>query len=93
MQFDKSKDFLPVGSVVSLLDINQLVVIIGFLPVDLEEKKWDYLGAPYPYGVINSDENILFNRNQISEVVYSSYSNEVDKKYREKLVEVALGNE
>lgn len=78
--------FLPVGSVVLLKGAEQRVVIIGFaVKEDNNDKVWDYLGAPYPIGVIGSDKNLLFEREQIQKVVASGYSDDEEKKFREML--------
>ena len=78
--------FLPVGSVVLLKGAKKEIVIIGFaVKEDGNDKVWDYLGAPYPIGVIGSDKNLLFNREQIQKVVALGYSNEEEKKFREVL--------
>lgn len=93
MMFDKSRDFLPVGSIVLLKDATQMVSIIGFVPVEENDNKiWDYLGAPYPFGVLEKNKNLLFNRNQIEEIVAVGYSNADDKEFRRQIIEVLEGN-
>ena len=45
-----------------------------------KEKYWDYLGAPYPLGVLEPNKNLLFDREQIEKVVFTGYSDEEGKK-------------
>lgn len=80
------KNFLPVGSVVRLKDAKMNIIVIGYAPVVKNKTEiWDYLGAMWPMGVISSDKNLLFNRDQIDIVVYEGYSNDEEKDFRAKL--------
>ena len=69
--------FLPVGSVVLLKGATQGVVVIGYNIVEEGSKDvWDYLGCAYPIGVLSSDKNLLFNREQIEKVLFTGYMDE-----------------
>ena len=46
---------------------------------------WDYLGAVWPMGVISSDNNLLFNRDQVEEVIFEGYSDDAEIEFRTKL--------
>ena len=77
------EELLPVGSIVLLKEAKRKVVIIGFAVVENGSNEiWDYLGAPYPIGVISNDRNLIFNREQIQKVVFVGYSDEEDKSLR-----------
>jgi hypothetical protein len=39
----------------------------------------------WPTGVITSDRNLLFNRDQIEEVIFEGFTNEVELDFRTKL--------
>ncbi|MBQ8132334.1 MAG: DUF4176 domain-containing protein [Bacilli bacterium] len=79
---------LPLGSVLRLKGAKQNVVVIGYAVVEEGDVKvWDYLGCPYPTGVISSDQNLLFNIEEIDRVIFFGYSAEEDKKYRSALVQ------
>ena len=83
---EKDLTFLPVGSVVKLKGGKANLVIIGFSPLEPgKDVVWDYLGAIWPMGVMSSDRNLLFNRDQIEEVVFKSFSNEKEIEFRTKL--------
>ena len=74
--------YLPVGSVVMLKEATRGVIIIGYAVVEEGENKvWDYLGCAYPIGVINSENNLLFNKDQIEKVVFEGYSDSEGKKF------------
>ena len=81
-ELEKS-NYLPVGSIVLLKGATQNVIIIGFAPIEHGQAKvWDYLGAPYPIGVISSDKNLLFDNEQIDKVIAKGYSEDTEKLFR-----------
>ena len=81
-ELEKS-NYLPVGSIVLLKGATQNVIIIGFAPIEHGQAKvWDYLGAPYPIGVISSDKNLLFDNEQIDKVIAKGYSDDTEKLFR-----------
>jgi hypothetical protein len=69
--------FLPIGTVCLLKGASRYVMITGFLPVSLDRKKrmFDYNGCPYPYGIMSTDRNMVFNHEQIKEVIFMGYVN------------------
>ena len=78
--------FLPVGSVVRLKGGERNVIIIGYTPMEKgKTQMWDYLGGMWPTGVITSDRNLLFNRDQIEEVIFEGFTNEEELDFRTKL--------
>ena len=78
--------FLPVGSVVRLKGGKMRLVVIGYTPIEKgKEEVWDYLGAIWPMGVITSDKNLLFNRDQVEEVVFEGFSDSAELEFRTKL--------
>lgn len=79
---------LPVGSIVYLKDAKQAIIIIGFGVIEEGKTKvWDYLGAPWPMGVLASDRNLLFNNEQIDKVVAEGYSDDDEVQFRLRLEE------
>ncbi len=82
----KDTTYLPVGSVVLLKGATKKVVVLGYaVKEDGEDKIWDYLGAPFPTGVIKSDMNLLFDKEQIEEVVHVGYKDEDSVNFLEAL--------
>ena len=73
---DKSKELLPLGSVVYLEEGTQKLIIIGrgviFEDFDLSEQVFaDYMGTLYPSG-FQKNSNIFFQHENIDRVVFPS---------------------
>ena len=80
--------YLPVGSVVLLKGAKRGIVVIGYSIIEEgSQEVWDYLGAAYPIGVITSDKNLLFNRDQIEKVLFEGYKDEEGKSFLKALEE------
>lgn len=87
-----NNELLPVGSIVLLKGAKRNVVIIGFGAIEEGSSEvWDYLGAAYPIGVISSNKNLLFNRNQIEKVVFTGYVDSEDIELRKEINESIEG--
>lgn len=69
-------DFLPIGTTVSIKDIeNELFVIIGLAVENSKKEKKDYVAIRYPVGAINNSSYYFFNREDIEEVVHMGFIN------------------
>lgn len=80
------KEFLPVGSVVLLKEATRPIVVIGYSVVEQGSKKlWDYLGCVYPIGVVGTDKNLLFQREQIEKVISVGYEDDECKEFLNSL--------
>jgi len=79
--------FLPLGSVVLLKNATKRLMITGFYVKADEnnEKTYDYVGCLYPEGVISSKENCVFNHEQIDKIFFIGYSDDEEKRFKEKL--------
>lgn len=87
-----NNEFLPIGSVVLLKEATRKVVIIGYGVIEKGKTEvWDYLGCAYPIGVISSETNLLFNRNQIDVVVQKGYVDKEGEEFRKNL-KISLDN-
>ena len=83
----KIKDILPLGSVVSLKDSTQKLLIIGVCQQSLENnKKYDYCGCLHPYGYLNSNDIFLFNKEKIDKIYFKGYIDEQTIDFYEDLV-------
>ena len=82
--------YLPIGTVVLLKDAKKRVLITGFAAKGKEtgDKMFDYMGCLYPEGVISSEQNLLFNHEQIDKIFYIGYIDEEWKNIEVKLKEV-----
>ena len=84
---DKSKELLPLGSVVFLEEGTQKLIIIGrgviFEDSDSSEQVFaDYMGTLYPSG-FQKNSNIFFQHENIDRVVFRGYSEEEEKRFLE----------
>lgn len=79
--------YLPIGTVVVLKNATKRLMITGFCPVIESEPNntYDYAGCLYPEGVIASDENFIFNHEQIHKVYFLGFSDDNEKKFKEAL--------
>jgi len=86
------KEYLPVGSVVLLNKGTKPVVIIGYkvssqnkkivkdnLEID-SDKVFDYCALLYPEGILSSDMMLMFNHEDIKEVLFKGYETEESKR-------------
>lgn len=75
----KSEKLLPIGSVVLLQGAVKKLMIIGVYQ-NIQRSgenvdNYDYLGVFYPEGFLNMDSMMLFNHEQICDVVFVGYDN------------------
>ena len=86
--------FLPVGTVVLLKDGTKRVMITGFAAKSKEtgDKVFDYMGCLYPEGIISSENNLLFNHDQIKDLYYIGYVDDEWKKVEKQLKEILEKN-
>lgn len=85
--------YLPIGSVVLLKGGKKRVMITGFIPtMNKENKTFDYSGCLYPEGIINSNENLLFNHNQIDHVYFLGLNDEEERTFKSRLKESMKDN-
>ena len=68
-------ELLPLGSVVRLASADALVRVMGFEP-QLDDVQADYLGVPYPMGLVTADAALAFDASAVSEVVHLGYWDE-----------------
>ncbi len=86
------KEYLPVGSVVLLNKGTKPVVIIGY-KVSSQDKKivkdnleletdkvFDYCALLYPEGILSSEMMLMFNQEDIKEVLFKGYETEESKR-------------
>ena len=85
-----SEKFLPIGTVVILKGGKKRMMITGYAQVDVEKKDkvYDYIGCMYPEGVISTNQNLLFNHDEIENIYFLGYSDDDQKKYSSKLKEL-----
>lgn len=87
--------YLPIGSVVLLKGAKKRLMITGFYvkaKTGDDDTIYDYSGSLYPEGVISSDENCVFNHDQIDKIYFLGYVDEEEKKFKEDLIK-AINNQ
>ena len=82
------KELLPIGSVVLLKDATKKIMIIGYLPVTSDNKTFDYTGVMWPEGLLTSDNSLLFNNEDITQVFFNGLHNEESKEFFKKINDV-----
>lgn len=84
----KYEKYLPLGSVVLLKEAKKRLMITGFcIKVDGQDLIYDYSGCLYPEGIIGASEVAVFNHDQIEKIFSIGFSDEEEKKFKQKLVE------
>lgn len=76
--------YMPIGSVISLSDSDELLMIIGF-NYNYNDKIYDYIGCCYPYGLCNSHQTKIFNHEQIKKIYNVGYINNQEKVFKAEL--------
>lgn len=79
--------YLPLGSVILLKGAKKKLMITGFATIDMnkKDKVYDYCGCLYPEGVISTEQNILFDHQDIEKIFCLGFSDEEQKDFSEKL--------
>lgn len=77
---------LPIGTVVKIEDIEQIVMIIGRMVISADKRDFDYVGVPYPIGYLG--DVLCFNHDKIVEEMHRGYMTESELVLREKLLEL-----
>lgn len=82
--------YFPIGTVVMLKGGTKRVMITGFCAIQAsnKEKVWDYSGCLYPEGLLSSNQNCLFNHEQIERVYYIGLIDEEGEEFNKKLKEI-----
>lgn len=82
------KGLWPVGSTVTLKDVEKKITIIGLGVTDADSnKEYDYIGVPYPEGFLGNKAMILFQHKEIEKVNFIGYMDTEYQKLYTKLEE------
>ena len=81
--------YLPLGTVVRLKDATKCIMIVGFCTAVAEDPEniRDYAGCLFPEGVLSSDMNLVFDHNQIEEIIYIGLDNDEHNLFNSRLKE------
>lgn len=84
---EMSEKYLPIGTVVMLKGGEKRVMITGFCSIEDKnrDKIWDYSGCIYPEGFLTSNQNCLFDHDQIEKIYHLGLIDEEEKEFKAKL--------
>ena len=84
-----NKELLPIGSVVLLNGGKKNVMVIGYLAIPNENKNvvYDYSACLYPEGVLSSEQTLVFNHEQIENIIFKGYECEEESKFISQIKE------
>lgn len=79
--------FLPIGSVVLLNGGTKKLMITGFCSEanDNKGKVYDYSACTYPEGFLTNNQIILFNHDDINQLIYIGYEDDEEIKFKDNL--------
>lgn len=81
--------YLPLGSIVLLKGGKKRLMISGYATIDInkKDKMFDYCGCLYPMGVLSTDQNFLFDHEQIEKIYSLGYVDDEAKEFLRQLKE------
>lgn len=77
------KEYLPIGSVVEVNDIEKKLMIVGFSQVIQDDtlQMYDYVTVIYPLGVFSEKSFYFINSEDIKEVIFTGYDDEERQEF------------
>lgn len=85
-------DWLPMGSVVKLSQVETPVVIVGRMQREPGEgRAWEYAGSPYPCGFEDSSNAVLFDGDRIDHVLFLGYRSDAELAFCRELTKAREG--
>ena len=73
----KPEKFLPIGSVVTLINGTKKLMIFGRFQKQVPPGKiWDYVACLYPEGNLDEKHNVFFNHFEIDNVFFVGYKDD-----------------
>lgn len=77
MKIDMTKEWLPVGTIVSIRFYKSKFMIVGYLVNEGDtDKVYDYAAVVYPGGFLDNDSFTLFNRDTVKKIHHIGYFTE-----------------
>ena len=82
------KEYLPIGSVVTLQNTKKRIMIVGRLQNLIhQDEVYDYAAVLYPEGLIDSEHFYLFNQEDIDCLFYIGLQDNEEFNFRYTLLE------
>ncbi len=84
---DQFEKYLPLGTIIKIEQLDHDIMILGYLVKGMLKKDriYDYMGCLYPEGVIATDNSIVFNHEDIKEILELGFVSSEQKKWNEKM--------
>ena len=91
MENSLPEKYLPIGSVVRLVNGTKKIMIFGRLQIQASSgQKWDYVACLYPEGHTAPDKNILFNHEDIDEILFMGFESELEEIFANTILKAAI---
>lgn len=88
----KTKELLPIGSIVLLKEGKKKLMVFGIRQTDAKSgREYDYSGVLYPEGNLGNETWFLFDDENIAEVYFRGYEDEERKDFLERLSDFYAG--
>lgn len=68
-------ELFPLGTIVTIKGVKKPVMIIGYLQ-KVNGRVYDYMGVPYPTGMVSQKSTIVFDRGLLDRLVAKGYQDE-----------------
>ena len=79
-------DYLKLGAVVKIKDVDTNCLVIGYYPEDPESGcVYTYLGIDPVYGLSFNENMLFFNQDAVTEIVFDGYSDSESNEFRKTL--------
>lgn len=83
------KELLPIGSVVRLQEATKKLMIYGIKQTDTDTgMEYDYVGVLYPEGNLGDKTQLLFQHENIEEVIFTGYEDEERENFLSALEKI-----
>ena len=83
-----SQNLLPIGTIVKVEGVEQLLMICGYAPCSEEEKKIrDYSLIGFPNGFFSEEGVLQVERDKIAEIIFDGYRNDKTDPFLETIDE------
>ena len=83
-------ELFPIGTIVTIKGINKPVMIIGYLP-KVNERVYDYMGVPYPTGMVSEKSTLVFDHGVLEKLVAEGYKDEDGDKLLKAIPRLVSG--
>ena len=80
--------FLPLGTVCMLKNGTHPVMIIGYVPIPTNNNQtemYDYTACMYPEGLLSTEQMLVFNHDQINNIIDMGFENQDSIDFRNKV--------